>query len=172
VVHAGVSTMEWLPRHSGPVGELTTLDPRRLVPGCRSPVAAASSASNPYVLLMHGVWLWRVAAAGFVLAALYHAAAVVHPALAPGSPGWRHSLFVGIDLLVAVGFFWRTRVFAAAFAVLTAQQLWSHGSSALRLWRNEHRVHWISVFVVVVAPLLLLALLLDLRQRRGVTGNR
>jgi hypothetical protein len=94
----------------------------------------------------------------FAVTALFHAAAIVSPSLAPGAPGWRHGLFVALNAAVAIGLLWRPPGFVAAFGVLTGQQVYSHGRDILDAWRTEARVDWMSVGVLVVMVGTLIAL--------------
>ena len=105
-------------------------------------------------------------AAFFVAGALFHVAALVRPAVADPSPPWRHALFVLVNVAVALGLRRRPRGFAVGFALLTAQQLWSHGLTAALVWREERRLDWASVVVVAGMPLVLALLLADDRARR------
>src|SRR5215467_12600686 len=91
-------------------------------------------------------------ALGFVCAAVFHALALVRPDLAEPSPPWRHALFVGVNLAVAAGFLWRPRGFKVVFALLCAQQLYGHGTYALGVWRDSHRIDWASIVVLVAMP--------------------
>jgi hypothetical protein len=117
----------------------------------------------------------RVFAVGFGAAALFHAAALAWPNVAEPSPAWRHALFVVINAAVALGFLFRPPGFALLFALLTAQQLWGHGTHALEVWRREHRVDWASVVVLLGMPLAVMLLLRDARGTRSMpptTGAR
>jgi hypothetical protein len=102
----------------------------------------------------------------FAAAAAFHAAAVVRPGLDATSPPWRHAAFVAINLACALGFARRPAWFVAPFALLVAQQLFSHGGQALREWR-EGRVDVASLAVVVVMPLALALLASHARAARG-----
>ncbi len=101
---------------------------------------------------------WLAIAAGFLAAAAVHALALARPEAGDGSPPWRHAVFVVVNLLVAAGVVVRPRGFAAAFAALTAQQLWSHGRAAVDAWRDAGRVDWASVVVLLAMPAVLVAL--------------
>jgi hypothetical protein len=91
-------------------------------------------------------------AAGFALAAAFHVAAIVAPGIDVPSPAWRHGLFVGINLAAAAGMIFRPRGFAIAFAILTAQQVYSHGTTLVTAWQHESRIDWPSVVVLVAMP--------------------
>ena len=111
--------------------------------------------------------LFRLIAALFVAAALYHLAAFLQPAF--GIPGarWRHALFCLIDFLCAWYLTRRPRWFVGAFAVLTVYSIWSHGSQAWRLWHEQERLDWLSFSVIAVVPLALALLIRDALDRRS-----
>jgi len=94
-----------------------------------------------------------VAGVGAVLVALFHAAAIFTPALSEPSPGWRHALFVGINLFFAFAFLTRARWLPVPFAVLSVQQLWSHGRSFLAAGAAGH-LDAQSLAVLVTLPVL------------------
>jgi hypothetical protein len=112
-----------------------------------------------------------VLAAFFAVAAAFHAAALVRPDLAEPSPPWRHGLFAAVHLAAAVGALWRPRGVVVAFALLTAQQLYSHGTYALDVWRDEQRVDWASVVVLVGMPVVLALFVADARARRDARAK-
>lgn len=114
--------------------------------------------------------LFLLLAIGFVAAALYHAAAIVAPSIAEPSPAWRHGLFVFINGAVGLLFLRRPPWFAAVFAVLALQQLYSHGTYGWGVWSDQHRIDWASVLVVAVIPLI--ALLLGHDARRKLQARR
>ncbi len=98
--------------------------------------------------------VFAAAALGFVGTAILHAISVFQDTGAPFP--WRHALFVAINLGAAIGLFrFRTRTFAISFSVLTLQQLWSHGSSAVAMWTQRAQIDWVSIVVVVSMPLIL-----------------
>jgi hypothetical protein len=107
-----------------------------------------------------GRYVFAAFAALFACAAIYHALAIVLPTIdaASPAPAWRHALFFAINAAAAIGLVRRPRGFWAAFAILTAQQICSHGSAAFFAWRDERRVDYVSL-AVIVAMLLVLALL-------------
>jgi hypothetical protein len=112
---------------------------------------------------------FRLLAACFVAGAVFHGACLVRPALDPTAPPWRHALFVGINLVVAVGLARRPRGFVPLFALLCLQQCYSHGGQAWRFWRDGRRIDAGSLVVLVVMPATLAALASDARERR-LTG--
>lgn len=114
--------------------------------------------------------LFLLLAIGFCLAALHHAAAIVAPSIAEPSPAWRHGLFVVINGATGVLFLRRPPWFAALFALLALQQLYSHGTYGWAVWRDQHRVDWASVLVLLVIPPI--ALLLGGEARRNLRASR
>jgi len=108
--------------------------------------------------------VFKLFSAGFVVAAVFHLAALRDPAAGDGSPAWRHGLFAAINAVAAAGMIRRSRAFAAAFAVLCAQQLYSHGTALASVWRDEGRVDWASVVVLVAMPVALVLLVRDVRR--------
>lgn len=115
-------------------------------------------------------WWFRLAAAGALVAVAIHAAALAVPAFAtatypPGYPAWRHLLFVAIDAALAWLFLRRPGWFVWAYAILTAQVIYSHGGGALASWQRHGRVAWIDVVALVAVPLALGLLAMDYRAR-------
>jgi hypothetical protein len=122
---------------------------------------------------------WRVLgrarfalAFAFALAAAYHLAAVIWPALGPSDSAARHGVFVAVDAALAVGFAWPPRWLALPMALLCAQQLFSHGGDVVRAWRDGRRVDWASVAVVATMPAALaVAIAEGLRLARARPGG-
>ena len=111
--------------------------------------------------------LFAALALGFVAGAAFHLAALASATPDPTSSPLRHGVFVGINLLCAVGLVVRPRGFVALFALLTLQQLASHGALALRVWRDQHRVDGPSVLVLLAMPAILALLIRDRRKALG-----
>ena len=109
--------------------------------------------------------VFAVLAAAFVAAAGYHLAAVLGVAGDPSSSRARHALFVAINLACAIGMVRRSRVFVWLFALLCAQQLYSHGSDAWRQWRAGEGVDWASALVLMGMPATLALLARDAKDR-------
>lgn len=123
---------------------------------------------------MHGsieARVFRLCAAGFVLAGLYHATALFHPEWVEPAPPWRHALFVAINAAVAAGFLFRPRFFVYVFALLAAQQLWGHATYGAAVWRTQHRIDWASVIVVLAMPILLGLLVRDARPHCSASSR-
>jgi len=102
-------------------------------------------------------------------AAVQHVLRTTVPRFGDDDPVLRHALFSLIDGAAAAGFLLArtgaaSRIFTAAFAVLTVQQLVSHGGGAWRAWRDQGRVDVVGLVVVVVMPLALALLVADARR--------
>jgi len=115
--------------------------------------------------------VFRLASAGALAAALFHAAAIVSPAIAqleyePTYPISRHLVFIAIDGALAELLLRRPWWLVWAYAPLVVQTLNSHGLGAWRIWVNERRVDWISVAVSIATPIILWFLLMESRERR------
>jgi multidrug transporter EmrE-like cation transporter len=96
--------------------------------------------------------LFRLCAVGALVAAMFHAAAMLSPAFArieypPGYPIWRHVAFIGVNVTLAWLFLRRPIWLVWAFALLTLHILNGHGRGAWTMWVDQRRVLWISVFV-------------------------
>jgi hypothetical protein len=96
-----------------------------------------------------GSWFAALAAA-FAFTALFHLAAILLPSLAPGSSASRHAAFVAINTGVVAGLLRRPPWFVWSFAVLTAQQLYSHGLDVWRAWSGAGRIDWMSLAVLAI----------------------
>ena len=111
-----------------------------------------------------------LAAAAFAFAALYHLAAILLPsfgrvAYAVNYPVFRHVVFIAVDFTFAALFLLRPNWLVWPYLVLYAQVLNGHGLAALKLWRFERRVDWISILTVAGMTLGLALLIIDRRRR-------
>ena len=97
-----------------------------------------------------------------LLALLYHLRGIFYPNEL--TPVWRHALFVFINFICIYGFLKRPKWFTWFVGLLSLQQCYSHGSYAIKLWENEHTIHWISIGVIILLPVALLLLLLENRK--------
>jgi hypothetical protein len=97
------------------------------------------------------------------LATCYHLAGAIFKI--DESPVWRHLLFTGITIFCFYGFRKRPRYFVILFAVLLVQQYYSHGTYMYDLWVNENKVHWISIFDLLLLPLAFICLVEDAKMR-------
>jgi hypothetical protein len=112
--------------------------------------------------------LFRLIAVLFVSAAIYHAVAFLEPAFSNGEAHWRHATFCGINIFCAWYILRRPLWFVVAFAVLTLQQICSHGAHAWMLWHTQRQLDWLSFTVLVVVPCTLALLIVDGIERRCV----
>ncbi|MFN8244551.1 MAG: hypothetical protein U0X40_10910 [Ferruginibacter sp.] len=111
-----------------------------------------------------------LAAAAALAAMLYHVKGFMNPT--PLRPAWRHAVFVAVNTALFYGLLKRPDWFTWFFGLVTLQQLYSHGSSALAEWHTQHRVDWISVLVITGMPLLFFLLLRERRRlRKKVPAN-
>jgi hypothetical protein len=99
-----------------------------------------------------------------IMAAIYHLIGIFYKI--NDSPIWRHSLFVIINLFCVFGFIKRPRYFIYIYVVLIIQQYYSHGQHLIKLWDLEHKIHWISLFVLILLPIGLICLLTDYKTNR------
>ena len=113
------------------------------------------------------------ARARLVLAALMAIAAVNHGRLAAaGGPDvTRHEVFVGLNLALAWLLAARPRWALLPAALLSIQQLYSHGADLLRSIHEPGPFDWASVGVLVFFPALLTLLVCERRRTAGTRGR-
>lgn len=97
-------------------------------------------------------------------AMIYHITGVIKPFDA--TPAWRHSLFIGINIICIFGLLKRPNWFVWFWGILTLQQLYSHGSHFLRLL-EEGKFTWIDLGVLILMPVIFILLLLDKKSTRN-----
>lgn len=91
----------------------------------------------------------------------YHIAGAVKPFDA--TPVWRHTLFIGINVICIYGLLKRPNWFVWFFGILTLQQLYSHGSHFINL-QQEDKVNLIDAAVLLLMPLVFILLLIDKKR--------
>jgi hypothetical protein len=91
-------------------------------------------------------------------AMLYHAYGAIKSF--DTTPAWRHSLFIGINIICIYGLLKRPVWFIWFWGLLTIQQLYSHGSHFVRLL-SENKFTWIDFGVLLLMPLIFILLLKD-----------
>jgi hypothetical protein len=96
-------------------------------------------------------------------AMVYHVIGAIKPFDA--TPAWRHTLFVGINIICIYGLLKRPVWFIWFWGILTLQQLYSHGSHFVRLL-SESKFTWIDFGVLVLMPVIFILLLIDKRSMR------
>lgn len=99
-----------------------------------------------------------------VLAGIYHLVGVFFRI--NESPGWRHALFVAINIFCVYGFLKRPKYFVYFVALLVVQQFYSHGSYMMNLWIEKGQIHWISVFDLLLLPIALFCLIDDCNMKK------
>jgi hypothetical protein len=105
-----------------------------------------------------------------LIAATYHFTGIFYKI--NNSPVWRHALFVVIDLFCVYGFLKRPRYFIYLYSILIIQQYYSHGQHLINLWNLEHKIHWISLAVLVLIPIGWICLLADHQTNNIVTDKK
>jgi len=95
-------------------------------------------------------------------AMLYHTIGAVQPFDA--TPVWRHVLFIGICTICIYGLLKRPQWFVWFFAILTIQQLYSHGRHFIQLLQ-EGKLNLIDAAVLLLTPLLFILLWRDRKSK-------
>jgi hypothetical protein len=111
-------------------------------------------------------WLFRLLPLCFFGAGIFHARAFFDGTVEPRMGAGGHATFVVVNLLTAIGMWFRPRWFVIPFAVLVVQQLISHGDWALAAWKAGW-FDWRSWGVLATMPPMLLLLVRDARRRRA-----
>jgi hypothetical protein len=96
----------------------------------------------------------------FVGAGLYHLYGLIASLADPNLAAF-HAAFVVIDPVTAYLLLRRPDWFPYAFAVLTVQQIYSHGMEALAAWRAMAVIDYVSLFIIVFMPCLLALVVYD-----------
>jgi hypothetical protein len=111
--------------------------------------------------------LYAFAILSFIIM-LYHIKGIFYPTQL--TPAWRHGIFVLINIITIYGVLKRPKWFIWFVAFLTIQQWYSHGSYALHLWQTENKIHWISVGVILLLPVLVWLLFIDKKIKSPTTA--
>ena len=96
----------------------------------------------------------------FIGAGLYHLYGLIASLADPNLAAF-HAAFVVIDPVTAYLLLRRPDWFPYAFAALTVQQIYSHGMEALAAWRATSAVDYVSLFIIVFMPCLLVLVVYD-----------
>ena len=107
--------------------------------------------------------LFKVFAVLLSLIAIYHFVGVFYKV--NDSPIWRHLLFVVINLFCVYGILKRPKYFVYLVALLLIQQYYSHGTYMVTMWIEKKQVHWISVFDLLLLPIVLISLIEDCKMK-------
>jgi hypothetical protein len=105
----------------------------------------------------------------FIGAGLYHLYGLIASMADPGLAAF-HAAFVVIDPITAYLLLRRPDWFPYAFAVLTVQQIYSHGMEALTLWRAASAIDYVSLFIIVFMPSLFVLIVYDAALKRSRTS--
>ena len=105
--------------------------------------------------------VFKIASAVFVVAALFHFSHWVSPIVGDTASPMRHLVFVAIDLSVAAALYFRPWFLKYVVAVLTFQQVYSHGAQAWHAWVSQGEVDVVSIAVVLLMPILALLLFVE-----------
>lgn len=121
--------------------------------------------------------LFRLAAAAFLITAVYHLAAMIVPKFAaiaypPSYPMWRHAVFIIINTTFAAWFLTRPSWLIWPYTILVFQIFNGHGIDAWTLWQHERRIDWPSVVSVLGSTLGLWLLLVDRADRRRNSASQ
>ena len=102
----------------------------------------------------------------FLGAAVFHTIGAFTPSLRPDTAQNRHIIFIFINALSF--YFVLRRPFLAIpyFALLTLQQIYSHGSHLLGVWQEQNQIDWIDVGVIILLPLIFVLVTRDVLKRR------
>ena len=92
-------------------------------------------------------------------ALVFHLKEIFYPTAI--TPAWRHTIFVLINCICIYALLKRPAWFVWFVGLLTLQQWYSHGSYAVELWQTAHKIHWISLGVIVLLPILFILLIFD-----------
>ena len=105
----------------------------------------------------------------FIGAGLFHLYGMIASLADPQLTAF-HAAFVVIDPVMAFLLLRRPDWFPYAFAVLTIQQIYSHGMEALTVWREMLAIDYISLFIILFMPSLLVLLVYDAVMRKSRTS--
>ena len=78
----------------------------------------------------------------------------------------RHVVFAFINCICIYGILKSPVWFIWFLGLLTLHQWYSHGSYLIEYWRSSHHLHWISLAVIVLMPLLFYLLILEKKSNQ------
>ena len=87
------------------------------------------------------------------------------------APIWRHVLFVLVDFYCVYGLLKRPKYFVYFFLIMTIQQYYSHGFQLIENWNAAHKIHWVSLFILVLFPIGLWFLYIEQKSIEGKEFN-
>lgn len=95
----------------------------------------------------------------FSVAAIFHFVGIFYKV--NDAPFWRHVLFVAIDVFCVYGLLRRPKYFVYLFGLFLLQQYYSHGSYLINMWTEKKQLHWISIFILLLLPIILMNLIAE-----------
>ena len=113
--------------------------------------------------------LFAASAALFIGAGAYHLYELIATMADPQLAAF-HAAFVVIDPITAYLLLRRPDWFPYAFAVLTIQQIYSHGMEAVTAWQATSGIDYVSLFIILLMPSLLVLLVYDALFRKSRTS--
>ncbi len=104
-------------------------------------------------------------------ALIYHIKEIISPskksfAIISLVGSFRHIVFVLINCICIYGILRRPLWFIWFLGLLTIQQWYSHGSYIVEYWKVSNHIHWISVGVVLLMPLLFYLLIFERKSNQ------
>lgn len=94
-------------------------------------------------------------AACFLAAGAHHLYEYFVPELRSDYPPMRHIAFVGINLALAILMVNRTKWFLPFLFLISAQQVYAHGTNIVQSWSGSKAALYTDWVVVIFAPVLL-----------------
>jgi hypothetical protein len=120
-------------------------------------------------MFAHRHMAFAASAVLFIGAGAYHLYGLIASLADPRLAAF-HAAFVVIDPATAYLLLRRPDWFPYAFAVLTFQQIYSHGTEALIAWRAGSAIDYVSLFIILLMPSLLVLLVYDALIRKSRTS--
>jgi len=117
-------------------------------------------------MFAHRHMAFAASAVLFIGAAAYHLYELIVSLADPRLTAF-HGAFVVIDPVTAYFLLRRPDWFPYAFAALTFQQIYSHGTEALIVWRASAALDYVSLIIILLMPSLLVLLVYDALTRKS-----
>ena len=114
-------------------------------------------------------FFFKMYAALFTIAAMYHIIGLIIPDEILYLPRWRHGLFVIVDVILVFITLHRTKWSLLIIGVITLQQIYSHGTRAWTWYTNDQIIDWISIVIIILLPFLNMLLFTHLKEHRNVS---
>lgn len=108
-------------------------------------------------------YFFYCAAALSACAAVYHIACILSHM--DNTPVWRHIIFFCISVTGIWALIKRPSWLLYALIVLSLQQWYSHGNYLIVKYREEQSIHWVSIVVLILLPVITYAVWKDRKRR-------